>query len=230
MRYDRTRASWVQPAYPVTGPAYTWSTVDTIAIHYTAANTVSDDTGTYLASMNAFYWLDRGYALGYNAAVDQDGLTWEIRGDKYRSAANKDWNTRTYAILALVDGANPANPAMIDGIRSLVADCRTYQPTARLAGHRDIGATACPGDGLYAQIIAGTFEPTPDPTGDTVLYSAKRADKPSGYHIGTGASGSRWWVSDADYEANKTVGIKYQHLGTLTVERLTSALGTSGDD
>jgi hypothetical protein len=170
--FTHTRASWQDPRKPVTGPLMVWRNVDTIAIHYTAAdNLIDGDPGehasnlpAYMRSMQSAYLSSRGYSLGYNVSVDWLGGSWEIRGVDIRCAANKGWNERTFAILMLVDGDDMATTHAAAEVRRIVAECeRLAGRVLRIAGHGEIGATACPGSGLRAQITIGEFSPRWNP-------------------------------------------------------------------
>lgn len=175
--YTHTRADWVKVTEPVKGPApFPWDTADRIAIHYTAAlNLIDGDPGenwagipAYLRAIHHDYLTspERGYSIGYGIAVDQRGETWQLRGVTWRNAANLNWNHRTLAILCLVDAADELRPPAVEAVRSIVAWFRRESPFAagvKIVGHRDIGATACPGNGIYTQISHGVLEPLPDP-------------------------------------------------------------------
>lgn len=168
-----TRESWQDPRYPVFGPLDDPTNNVTAVVHYTAADDLIDgdpgehaeDLPAYLRAMNKSYWVNRGYALGYLWAVDWLGGIWQIRGWEYQSAANKGENATTWPILVLVDGDDPATPEAAESIRLLIAEAgrRSGSPLF-IKGHKDIGATACPGAGLYAQVQAGVFTPRPKPT------------------------------------------------------------------
>lgn len=162
--WDRSRAAWEQA--PDTVAAHTnsrpvnWIAVQHIVIHYTADKTANPDTAAYLRAMQSSYVRSRGYSLGYSVAVDQTGLSWEIRGTQFQPAANKGYNGSTWVILALVDWQNPAPQPMIDEIRNLVAWARGQAGRQLpVIGHRDLAATRCPGDGVYTQLERGVFEP-----------------------------------------------------------------------
>lgn len=157
--FDRDRAAWEQTEFPVQGPVFRAHTVDKIVVHYTAAKTIPSDVAGYLAAIQKSYTQNRGYSIGYNAAIDQTGVCWELRGFDFRCASNKPFNESTFAVLMLVDGADPANDKMVVRARQLVADVRRVCPNARIVGHRDVNATACPGAGLYSQVVGGVFEP-----------------------------------------------------------------------
>ena len=164
--FDRPRTSWEQAGMTVgqhtDARPINWSRVDSIVIHYTAAETADTDTARWLAQMQRSYVNGRGYSLGYSCAIDQQGVCWEIRGTDYIPAATKHENGHTFAILQLVDWQNPANELMVERTRQLVAALR-QQNRMSITGHRDWAATRCPGDGVYHQIQTGAFEPVPTP-------------------------------------------------------------------
>jgi hypothetical protein len=178
------RSSWVDPRYPVTGPATNWGRIDTAVIHYTAAdNLIDGDPGehasnlpAYIRSIQKSYETNRGYSIGYWWAVDWLGGVWQLRGWDIKSAANATHNEHTAPILVLVDGADAATDEATKSIRALVAE------TSRIAG-RPIAITGhgwltgaqteCPGAGLRSQIAAGDFvprppEPEPEPTPEPI--------------------------------------------------------------
>lgn len=175
--YTHPRADWVNPLEPVSGPApFPWVTADRVALHYTAAlNLIDGDPGedwagipAYLRAIHHDYLTNpaRGYSIGYGIAVDQRGVTWQLRGVTWKNAANLNWNHRTLAVLVLVDAADELRPPAVDAVRKIVAWFRSQSPFAagvKIVGHRDIGATACPGNGVYSQITAGVLEPLPKP-------------------------------------------------------------------
>lgn len=163
------RAAWLGAVRPFAGPALVLAWVNTFVLHYTAAKNVPDgDPGElgkvrgFLANMAAYYWRARMYALGYNFAVDHLGVVYELRGFDIRCAANKGWNERSIAVLCLVDGDDPMHPAMLRSVNAIYAeiDRRTGRACA-LKGHSDIGATACPGNGIRSQISDGAVRPEP---------------------------------------------------------------------
>ena len=157
---------------PVVGPAAMPASIVRIAIHYTAAANLSDgdagekagDVPAYLRAIHRDYTVNRGYSVGYSFAADAYGQAWELRGLDIKCAANKGMNDTTYAILCIVDGNDAANPPMVGAVREIVS--AIYAHLGRIVpivGHRDIGATACPGTGLYAQIQDRTFVPIAPP-------------------------------------------------------------------
>lgn len=237
MTYHK-REDWQDPRYPVFGPVDNINDNDTVVLHYTAADDLIDgdpgehaeDLPQYLRNMQYYYVTQRGYSLGYSFAVDWLGGVWQIRGWEFQSAANRGHNNHTLPILLLVDGDDPATSFAVAAVQDLVEQAKIrYGRDLVIVGHQDIGATGCPGAGIQAQIEAGVFEPRPvvppvvDPIPeDDVMYSCKRADKPTGYHLGNGIQ--RSWVTDQDYERLTKAGVKFTYLGMQPVE-FVKALG-----
>ena len=165
------RSQWQDPQMPVKGSALIKYKIALLPAHYTAMTTVPSDTKAVLRSIQRDYTNNRGYSIGYNFAIDQKGKIWECRGYDIRCAANVKRNDDTIAILCLVDGAQPMNAAMVNSFKALGADAqRHFGRSLKVVGHRDIGSTACPGDGIYGQVKAGKLDPgdapapTPGPT------------------------------------------------------------------
>jgi hypothetical protein len=178
---------------PVKGPQMTLRTTTMIPAHYTAASKIPSDTASYLRSIQRDYTLNRGYSIGYNFAIDKQGVAWECRGWDIRCAANKGVNETTIAILCLVDGANAMNDAMVRTFKELAGEAqrRTVQELV-VVGHRDIGSTSCPGDGIYAQVKTGKLDPgeapkpqppTPPSTGeDNVIVILESQSNPKEFN------------------------------------------------
>ncbi|MBW2699265.1 MAG: N-acetylmuramoyl-L-alanine amidase [Deltaproteobacteria bacterium] len=166
--HDRTE--WQDPAYPVSSTA--WMDINAlryITLHYIGADGVNvSDIPQLLRNSQLDYVINRGYSLGYNSAVSMDGDEWEIRGFDYRCAANGNQavNVPSYSImLALPNTWSVPTEDQIAGVRNLVAKIRATAAAAgnsdflEVNGHRDLKATSCPGDVIYAMIQNGTFEP-----------------------------------------------------------------------
>lgn len=162
--YDIPVTDWQASGYEVSAhtdsrPLY-WSQVLKVVIHYTAAGKVGTNTADYLRSIQRSYVNGRGYSIGYSYAVDRDGVAWELRGTAHMPAATKNHNSDSIAILLLTDGQEPASEVMIQRARDIIAEAnRLTGRTLHIGGHRDYGATQCPGEGNYALIQSGAFEP-----------------------------------------------------------------------
>lgn len=177
MLFDVKRTQWQNPSQPVIGPMIDWSKVDMFVIHYTAAVNLPDgdngpresqsDIPPYLRSIQNDYTVNRGYSIGYNAAVDVWGCAYQLRGSDIKCAANKGENDHTFACLMLVDGDDRASEAAAARVRRLVADAEKLAGRRlEIVGHGQIGATSCPGRGLRQDIVDGRFNPEPAPTPD----------------------------------------------------------------
>lgn len=170
---------WVDPRYPVTGPAISWANIDTWVFHYTAAVNLPDgdfgeshnDLPGYMRRVHQEY-LHRTppYSIGYNEAFDWLGGVWKARGHGIRCAANLNHNDHTYAALMLVDSADPATDLCVQAVRERYAEAckragkargkRWYQ--LKQVGHQGLAPTGCPGLGIMAQLMAGRFMVTED--------------------------------------------------------------------
>lgn len=165
--WDRTRSDWLG-GRPFTGPAFSPATCERIVIHYIGtARAPRDFRAWMLNTHNATMSRKPPYSYMYNAAVDLDGNLWQGRGLEYRNAANKETNRTTWSIVVATDGQAEANPSQVDAVRRGVRGVREFtRKSLTIVGHRDVASTSCPGDGVYRQVLAGTFEPTPQPTGE----------------------------------------------------------------
>ena len=162
--YDIPITEWQESGYTISGntnsrPLY-WPRVLKVVIHYTAADKVDTNTADYLRAIQRSYVSGRGYSIGYSYAVDRDGVAWELRGTHHMPAATKNHNSNSIAILMLTNGQEPASDVMVERARDIIAEAnRLAGRTLRIGGHRDYGATQCPGDGNYALIQSGAFKP-----------------------------------------------------------------------
>jgi hypothetical protein len=172
--YTYNRSQWEVTGYTVaqhtgSGPV-NWGLVNKVVIHYTAAPDVPDGDSDelpwfsavrgYIRAIQKDYVTSRGYSIGYNVCVDQQGNSWELRGQEYMCAANEGVNATSYAVLVMVDGNDPTTPAAAQTIRNIVGWAKTQAANpVTVVGHKDVGSTACPGTGVYDQIKAGVFNP-----------------------------------------------------------------------
>ena len=103
--------------------------------------------------------------IAYSIVVCVHGYEYEGRGEGKGSAANgsSSANAAWYAVCAMVGPGDPQPAALLDGIASATSRCRGWGAGGDVVGHRDLYATACPGDALYAQVHAGRFNTTGDP-------------------------------------------------------------------
>ena len=179
IQFDVKREGWQSPSEPVrsSSPFPGWHAINRIVIHYPGADWSSmdmdrdgdidrSDTAVLLRNTQHYYLTQRGYSIGYNAAVasikghDGDGLSYELRGDDFKCAANVEVNGDSFAINVLVDGDAPATPKAVRKVRFLVAQARYLAgKPLPIVGHFQVGSTSCPGAGIKAQLARGAFEP-----------------------------------------------------------------------
>jgi hypothetical protein len=191
MRFDHSRSDWVRHSRPVTGPAFPgWQAMQRIVIHWPGADWEGmdfnrdgtedyRDTAVLMDNTNAYYWNRKpsGYAIGYNAAVDVFGHTWQLRGTDFRCAANSGVNDTSFAILVIVDKGVPANAAQRAGIKDLIGQAFVLAgrelPVVR---HMDVGQTQCCGPDVGGQVVSGDFLPS-DELPTPVLKLGDRGDR-----------------------------------------------------
>ena len=130
-------------------------------------------TGTYaghqtVRNIQAFHqgpqrnWAD----VGYNFLIAPDGTIFEGRGWGMQGAHARGHNAESIGVAYIGDGRKPVPDAAKFAILRLAAEAdRLMGKPLRRVGHRDVGATACPGDVLYGWWAAGPSLPVaaPDP-------------------------------------------------------------------
>ena len=183
IRSDYSRHWWVG-GVPVNGPRFDWNRISQVVIHYPGNPPrwrVPADVAAQIRNSHESYVRNRGYSYGYNFVVVSqaghplDGRSVEVRGDTFRSAANRGVNEISVAIQVLQQADQPPTPRAVDGVRRLVGQVQDMaRHPLRIVGHNDSGGstrTACPGRGLQAAVNAGLFWPMvpPIPEGDMMI-------------------------------------------------------------
>ncbi|XP_022286899.2 peptidoglycan-recognition protein SC2-like [Crassostrea virginica] len=125
-------------------------------IHHTAGHSCHDfDTCvTALKGIQNFHMDTRGWDdIGYSFLVGQDGQIYEGRGWDHVGAHTLHYNTRGYAASFMGNYmTHPPNNASLNAAKKLIeygVSKGFVSSTYHLYGHRDVSATACPGDALY---------------------------------------------------------------------------------
>lgn len=172
-----SRAEWgARPAHGGPGPLDP-SKVIGLAFHWPAMSKPIRGTANVAAALRGWqaYHMDgQGWSdIAYQAAVDQDGNEYELRGLRTTSGANgdSDVNSRYGAVLLILAPGEQPSPEMIGAVRRIVARHREFFPKSRaLVGHGDIrpGGTACPGPAVQAALKARVFEPRSYTRGEAV--------------------------------------------------------------
>lgn len=142
-----------------------------IALHYPGMGSrhlfAQADVARALRGWQDYHMDDRGWSdIAYQAAVDQAGRVWTLRGLTTRSGANGDAtvNLQYGALLLVVGDTEAPTGAMINSVREVVADFRRLYPKATaIKPHSAVrpAGTSCPGNAVRSLIAAGQFDPRP---------------------------------------------------------------------
>jgi len=92
----------------------------------------------------------RGWAdIGYNFLVAPDGVIYEGRGWGFRGAHARGYNHRSVGVAFIGGGTMPMPYPAQQSVLWLLSEAERRFGTLRTVGHRDVGNTSCPGDGIY---------------------------------------------------------------------------------
>ena len=174
--YIYSRAQWGANERMRDQSAPSYGTIQTGFIHHTvnANNYTAAEVPALLRGIYAYHTQSKGWRdIGYNFLVDRFGRIWEGRyGGVNRpvvGAHTLGYNEYSFAMSAIgnFDIVNPPQ-AVLDAYARLfawklsLANIRADSTRLRVKdrwlnainGHRDVGATACPGRYLYAKVPA----------------------------------------------------------------------------
>ena len=137
--------------------------VDLFVLHHT--------TGSYrgartVRQIQAFHQgPDRGWSdVGYNFLIGSEGTVYEGRGWGFVGAHARGENSRSIGVAYIGDGSRPVPDAAKRAILELLGEAERRFGSLRQVGHRDVGATSCPGDVLYRWWVSERLsEPDPSP-------------------------------------------------------------------
>jgi len=138
--------------------------VTRLFVHHTTG-AQQDDIPAWLRSIQRFHQDSRGWNdTAYCWLVDRDGVIWEGRGNVV-GAHTGGYNSVSLGVALLGDGSKPVPPEALRSIRYLIENLSRNFPIRQVAGHRNVGKTACPGDWLYGWLLGGmpVEEPVPLP-------------------------------------------------------------------
>lgn len=131
-----------------------------IAIHHsvTAEGKSRQDVESILRQIDD-YQRAKGYGgIGYNIAVDYAGRIYAARGMNRMGVHVVDANSRNYGVVYIGDGRVRITNDAVKGIRQVVHRLQqNSDKKLRVYGHKDLYATACPGDKIYKLIKDGRF-------------------------------------------------------------------------
>ncbi len=145
-----SRARWGARA-PRSRSTVSWSQRREFIVHYSEGPTTQS-----VRSIQDFHMDGRGWAdIGYNFLVDVSGRIYEGRGWLVVGAHAPDHNTSGIGV-CMIGRDGDSTAAAKRSIRWLYDEAvrRAGRNLAKL-GHRDVYATSCPGNELYAWVRAG---------------------------------------------------------------------------
>jgi hypothetical protein len=142
-----SRAEWgAKPARSHT--ALRADRVTMFVLHHTTGTYASHAT---VRSIQAFHqgperkWAD----VGYNFLIAPTGEIFEGRGWGYAGAHARGHNSASIGVAYIGDGRKSVPEAAKRSVLLLAAEADRRFGKLKRVGHRDVGATACPGDVLY---------------------------------------------------------------------------------
>jgi hypothetical protein len=150
-----------------TPPAANLKNIDSFTVHYTGAPSVNSAREEIPARVkrteqHQFNKDPQLSAIGYNYLVDKYGRIIEGRGWQYRNAANgANANNFTSYSVCVLSGVNDNEPNdnIILALRVLYRFLSSVAGKDLIVqGHRDVRATACPGNKLYELVRSGRIE------------------------------------------------------------------------
>jgi hypothetical protein len=147
-----SRAGWAaQPARSVT--SLSAGRVELFVVHHTTGTYAGPET---VRSIQRFHMQTRGWAdIGYNFLVAPSGQIFEGRGWARVGAHAKGKNSVSIGVAYVGDGSKAVPVEARRSIGWLAQEADRRFGRLRRLGHRDVGATACPGDVLYGMVKSG---------------------------------------------------------------------------
>ncbi|XP_052773322.1 peptidoglycan recognition protein 1-like isoform X2 [Mya arenaria] len=152
-----TRAEWgAQPSKEIN---YMGTPVGVVFIHHTAMSEcdTQDRCSEEMRTIQRFHQVDRGWDdIGYNFLIGEDGKAYEGRAWDRIGAHTRGWNDVAIAFSIMGDYTKHLpNDAALNAVQAMI-ECGIrlgkIDADYKLYGHRDVGATECPGQRLYELI------------------------------------------------------------------------------
>jgi hypothetical protein len=123
----------------------------TKAVH-TIKNAVIHDLDGVLTSHRQRRYGD----IGYHFIIDYAGRVWEGRSHAFQGAHVLGENEGNLAVMLLgnFDKQKPSEQQLVSMYKTIHALRKQYAiPSKSVYGHRDLGASACPGKNVYSHIL-----------------------------------------------------------------------------
>ena len=161
-----TRQGWCPDGSCYDNPNPVATDVKFLIVHHTAGSNTSSDWAAVVRSIWNYHVYTRGWDdIGYNFLIDTSGNIYEGRADDTRGAHFSGHNSETsgMALLGTFTSVTPSSTMLYALEDMLVWKCcgKDINPLATayhassgltlniISGHRDGGATECPGDKVY---------------------------------------------------------------------------------
>ena len=122
-----------------------------IVVHHTAST--AKET---VEQIHNFHINNNGWAgIGYHFYIRKDGTIYRGRPEKYVGAHCENYNSVSLGI-CLEGNFEIEKPTekQIQSVTDLVKYLRKKYGNFKLVGHKDLNATACPGQYLYSQLLS----------------------------------------------------------------------------
>ena len=153
------RADWgARPA----GPGMTPHELDRITVHHAGAHEGTTGPARFRA-WQAWHMEGRGWPdLSYHYVIGIDGTVYEGRSPQYRTDTATGYDTTGHLQIVVEGNFEVDHPteAQLDSLATVLAWAAVafaIDP-ATVAGHRDHGASVCPGAQLYALLADGSID------------------------------------------------------------------------
>lgn len=154
------RSAWAERR-PLSTKLKTASYFSRLTIHHSGAlvvrdterQAVIDDLNSVLEAHARIRYGD----IGYHFVIDYAGRLWEGRSLSYEGAHVSSENESNIGVMLLGNfEKQKPSAAQLESLSTLTALLRRHFdiPGRRVYGHRDIGASACPGRYLYPHVVA----------------------------------------------------------------------------
>lgn len=178
IRYE----AWAKPGSDHPGTRKMTLPVANVFIHHAAGPTpMSLDAEVSLLRQYDAQHRAKGWdGLGYSFVVGPSGRVYEGRGE-YVGAHTEGHNSKGFGICLLGNFQESApTPAAMASLIELIFHLERVHAVrfpATIRGHRDVGATACPGNKLYAKLpeVRDALQGDPMPEIQTPIYKVNAA-------------------------------------------------------